>query len=108
MRLPADAIIAPEKLSGYLLRRREDHDKSGFLAAAGYTAAHAVQLNADLRVQLLPLLAEPAGSTPYGDKFVIRGILRGPNGRALRVLSVWMREKATGQTKFITLYPDPS
>ncbi len=108
MHLPADAIIAPEKLSGYLLRRREDHDKSGFLAVAGYTAAHAAQLDADLRTQLLPQPAESAGHTPYGDKFVVRGVLRGPNGRALRVLSVWMREKATGQTKFITLYPDPS
>lgn len=108
MRLPADAAIAPEKLSGYLLRRREDHDKAGFLALAGYTAAHISQLEADLRTQILPCSAEPAGATPYGDKFVIRGSLRGPNGRTLRVLSVWMREKATGQTKFITLYPDPS
>ena len=108
MKLPVDALIAPEKLTGYLLQRREDNDKSGFLAVAGYTTAHAAQLDTDLRAQILPLSAEPAGTTPYGDKFVIHGMLRGPNGRTLRVLSVWMREKATGQTKFITLYPDPS
>ena len=36
----------------------------------------------------------------------IRGALPGPNGRALRVVTIWMSEEATGRTKFITLYPD--
>jgi hypothetical protein len=63
-------------------------------------------LERDIRTQLLPLPATPAGESPYGEKFVIRGNLTGPNGRALRVLSVWMLEKATDLTKFITLYPD--
>lgn len=104
MRLPPDTVIAHEKLADYLLRRREDHDKSGFLALAGYTAADAARLEADLRDQLLPLDAVAAGENAYGWKFVIRGVLTGPNSRSLPVLSVWMREKATGATKFITLY----
>jgi hypothetical protein len=108
MRLPPDSIIARDKLSAYLLSRREDHDKSGFLALAGYDAPNADRLEADLRAQILPLDATAVGATPYGEKFVIRGPLCGPNGRVLRVLSVWMLEKATGLTKFITLYPDRS
>ena len=106
MQLPRDAIIAPEKLTDYLLRTRDDHDKWGFLAVAGYLSAHAVRLESDIREQLLPMPATPAGVNPYGEKFVIRGNLTGPNGRTLRVLSVWMLEKATGLTKFVTLYPD--
>jgi hypothetical protein len=106
MKLPADSTIAREKLTDYLLRPRDDHDKSGFLAVAGYTALHADRLESDLRAQLLPLDVSPAGQTAYGEKFVVRGPLTGPNGRTLRVLSVWMREKATGLVKFITLYPD--
>ncbi len=106
MQLPRDAIIAPEKLTDYLLRGRDDHDKSGFLAVAGYIHMHAAHLEADIRAQLLPIPAIPAGQNPYGEKFIIRGNLNGPNGRTLRVLSVWMLEKATGLTKFITLYPD--
>jgi hypothetical protein len=106
MKLPSDTIIAPEKLSHYLLRPRDDHDKSGFLAMGGYGPTEADQLERDLRTQLLPLEAAHAGTTEYGEKLIIRGTLTGPNGRALKVLSVWMLEKPSGLTKFITLYPD--
>ena len=37
MKLPADAVIAREKLTRYLLRKLPENDKSGFLAMAGYT-----------------------------------------------------------------------
>ena len=108
MKLPADTVIAREKLTDYLLSPRDDHDKSGFLRLAGYSCANAAQLEADLRTQLLSRAATVAGESPYGTKYIIRGSLTGPNGRTLRVLSVWMRENATGLTKFITLYPDPA
>jgi hypothetical protein len=60
----------------------------------------------DLREQLLSLNAELFDETEYGTKYRIRGTLTGPNGRALRVLSIWMKENATGDTKFVTLLPD--
>jgi hypothetical protein len=85
---------------------REDHDKSGFLARLGYGTEEADRLKSDLRTQLLPREAEPAGATAYGEKVLIRGALTGPNGRTLPVLSVWMLEKPSGMAKFITLYPD--
>jgi hypothetical protein len=44
--------------------------------------------------------------TEYGPKYRIRGTLTGPNGRVLRVLTIWMKEDATGETKFVTLLPD--
>ena len=59
-----------------------------------------------MREQLLPLEAELIEETEYGPKYLIRGTLRGPNGRAVRVVSIWMTEDATGETKFVTLYPD--
>jgi hypothetical protein len=61
-----------------------------------------------LRTQLLPLDAELFDETEYGPKYGIRGTLIGPNGRALRVLSIWMKEEATGTVKFVTLRPDKS
>lgn len=108
MKLPADTIIAPAKLTDYLLKPRPDHDKAGFLALAGYSLENAVRLEADIRGQLLTRDALPTNSTPYGDKVIIDGALTGPNGHTLRVRSVWMLEKATGLTKFITLYPAPT
>ena len=104
MRLPRDTRIASGKITDYLLRLRKDHDKSGFLALAGYAPSDAVRLESDIRAQLLPLEAIAAGEDRYGLRYIIRGTLMGPNGRSLPVLSVWMKEKATGVTKFITLY----
>jgi hypothetical protein len=105
MKLPANAVIARAKVANYLLQRRPENDKSQFLAQAGYTPDQVDRLLEDIRSQLLPLEAEVEETTEYGDKYRIRGMLSGPNGRALRVVSVWMTEGVTGTTKFITLYP---
>lgn len=106
MRLSADALIASAKITDYLLRLLEEDDKSQFLALAGYSADDPDRLIRDVREQLLPLDAETIGPTEYGTKYRIRGALRGPNGRELRVVSIWMSVEATGITKFVTLYPD--
>ncbi len=90
----------------YLLRPRLENDKAGFPALAGYTAAQADQLMIDIREQILPLEAECFEQTEYGPKYRVRGTLRGPNGRVLRVVTIRMKEHATNQTKFITLSPD--
>ncbi|MEQ1859251.1 MAG: DUF6883 domain-containing protein [Chthoniobacteraceae bacterium] len=106
MKLPQDATVAPAKISQYLLRYRDQDDKSQLLAQAGYTAEDATRLLNDIRNQLLPLDAELIGPSDYGNKYRICGVLRGPNGRELRVASIWITLEATGVTKFLTLYPD--
>jgi len=106
MKLPANTVIALRKFTEYLLRPRLEDDKSRFLAMAGYSLENADRLISDIREQILPLDAELFDETEYGSKYLIRGVLAGPNGRVLRVLTVWMKENATNQTKFVTLYPD--
>ncbi len=105
MKLPANAIIASEKLTGYHLRTLPENDKSVFLAQAGYTLDNAGRLEIDLRNQILTQEAAFMETTEYGDKYSIRGGLTGPNGRTLKVITIWLTEDATGLTKFITLYP---
>lgn len=105
MKLPTDSEIARIKVTHYLLKLRDEDDKSKFLSQAGYTPAQADKLLEDLRT-LLNSDAVFIQTTEYGDKYRIRGILTGPNGTQLRIVSVWMTEAATGRTKFVTLYPD--
>jgi len=105
MRLPPDSIIASTKLRDYLLAQRQRNDKSKWLHQAGYTADNWRRLEADLRQQVLPLEAELDEDNRYGLVYRIEAELVGPNGRRLRVLSIWMTEHETGQTKLITLYP---
>lgn len=107
MKLPLDAVIAPTKLTKYLLIWRDADDKSKFLAQAGYGQENWQQLAADLRNQILPREAMPSDEpNRFGDVYEIRGILRGANGVNLAVVTIWMIEYETQQTKFITLYPD--
>lgn len=105
MKLAPDALIAKVKVAGYLLKWRPENDKSHFLGSAGYTGAHADQLVDDIRRQLLPVEAMFEETTDYGTKYRISGALIGPNGRQLRVETIWMVEAASGLTKFITFYP---
>jgi hypothetical protein len=106
VKLPATILIDPRKVTEYLLRRRLEDDKSEFLALAGYTLENSDRLLTDLREQILPLEAECFEQTEYGPKYRIRGTLTGPNGRGLRVVTIWMKEDATNQTKFVTLFPE--
>ena len=106
MKLPDDAVIAPEKLASYLLVRQARGDKSAFLARAGYTTANFAQLLRDLRQQVLSQEAVSLPRTNFGQFYEIRARLTGPNGTELRIRSIWMKEHLSGVTKFITLVPD--
>ena len=105
MKLPTNTLISPEKLTQYLLSQRRRNDKSRWLSQAGYTIKNWQLLERDLRRQILSLDAMPTESTKYGQMYEIKGSLTGPNGKTLPVCTIWMTEAATGDTKFITMYP---
>lgn len=105
MRLSPDSLIAASKLTEYLLSHKIKSDKSKWLQRAGYTLDKWRQLESDLRQQVLPLEAALDESNRYGDLYRIEADLTGPNGRSLSVVTIWMIEHATGETKFITMYP---
>jgi len=106
MKLPEETVIAQEKLTKYLLVVRKRNDKSNWFANAGYTLENWKVLKNDLREQILSIDATPTENTKYGQTHEIRGKLVGPNGKSLSVRTVWMTERATGETKLITMYPD--
>ncbi len=103
--LPPDSIISTSKLMEYLLTFRARNDKSLWLAKAGYTFSNWEQLARDLRQQVLTQNAELDETNQYGMVYRITAQLVGPNGQYLQVVTIWMTEHETGQTKFITLYP---
>jgi len=106
MNLPADTVIPIEKATRYLLIPQARGDKSAFLQSAGYTLENADQLLRDLRMQLLPLEATPVQANKFGQYYEIRGKLAGPNGGRLAVRTIWITERLSGVTRFVTLLPD--
>lgn len=107
MKLPSDSFIDPRKITHYLLVRRDVDDKSGFLRLAGYDQSNASRLLEDIRA-LLDHEADLVEISEYSEKFLIEGALSGPNGRRLRVRSIWAKVLATGEIRFVTLYPSRS
>ncbi|MDQ1330205.1 MAG: hypothetical protein QG578_468 [Thermodesulfobacteriota bacterium] len=106
MKLPENTLIAQEKLTKYLLVLRKRNNKSNWLAEAGYILDNWKLLESDLREQILTIDAVPTEKTDYGQMYEIRGKMVGPNGNILSVCTIWMTEKATDKTKFITMYPN--
>lgn len=106
MKLPEKTHIDHEKLIKYLLVLRKRNDKSQWLAEAGYTLKNWKVLESDIREQVLSIDAAPTEKTEYGQIYEIRGKMVGPNGKSLAVCTIWMTERATEETKFITMYPD--
>lgn len=105
MKLPANAVIARQKITDYLLVRQNRSDKSAFLENGGFTA-----LNPDALVSELAALCEQGDAqqvdeNKFGRYYEITAILRGPLGTRLRVKTIWMTEHLSGTTKFVTLIP---
>lgn len=108
MKLSQNAIIAREKLTNYLLVHKKRNDKSAWLTKARYTLDNWEILEIDLRNQILPQNAVETEKTAFGQMFEISGSLIGPNGKALSVITIWMIDRITANTRFITMYPDKS
>jgi hypothetical protein len=106
VKLLENVTISPDKLLRYLLLPLEENDKSTFLAAAGYTLAHWEVLERDLHHLAQRHEISDIETSSYGIKYEVRGTLQGPNSSTLYVVTIWITLEATGETRFVTLFPD--
>ncbi len=106
MKIPSDAIIADEKITGYLLVPREQDDKSKFLAQAGFTQENPKLLQAAIRQLADSTLATKDRDNEYGVFYRVTGELIGLNQRNLPVITVWLQRTADRKFQFITLKPN--
>ena len=109
VRLPnADrAVVEDAKVRDYLLSSTHPvgRFKSVFFVALGFTADRWEVL----RDALLDLAQvgepTPGQASPFGLKFEIRAILRGPSGRQADVVTVWMVPSGQDFPHFVTAFP---
>jgi hypothetical protein len=109
VRLPnADlAIVEDAKVRDYLLSGSHPvgRFKSVFFVALGFSGDQ-WQLLRDALLQLaLTSDASSGQPSPFGLKFEIRAILRGPSGRQADVVTVWMVSNGLNFPHFVTAYP---
>ena len=106
VKLPEDVVIPEDKLVRYLLLPREENDKSQFLGIAGYTLGTWEVLARDLHDLAKTHEISDKAISPYGIKWEVQGSLTGPNGQILYVVTVWITLETSGETRFVTLFPD--
>jgi len=110
MKLPAGerAVIAPAKIRDYLLSTSHPvgRFKAPFFASLGYTKTTWRRLDEDLRSLAASGDAEFGKDSPYGQKYEIRGILKGPSGRSVGVLTVWIIRFGGDVPQFVTAFPE--
>ncbi|MEA2736162.1 MAG: hypothetical protein QOE14_2613 [Humisphaera sp.] len=104
MYIPADAIIAEDKLTMYLLVLRPWDDKSGFLRQAGFEQHNWRDLETAIRTLTNSVEATEDGRNPYGEFYRIEGPLSGLSA-TLQVVLIWMRRKVDQRFHFVTLKP---
>lgn len=108
MLLSASAAIVPtDKLRDYLLSSTHPigRYKSAFFRSLGYAQDSWQLLERDLRA-VLSNEAQPLRVTEYGQKLGVRGVLTGPNGRAGRIVTVWIILNGEVAPRFVTAYPE--
>jgi len=103
----AAAVIPEDKLRDYLLSSAHPigRYKSAFFRSLGYTQEQWQILERDLRA-VLSNEAQRSDATEYGQKFTVRGVLSGPNGRSAGIISVWIILAGETAARFVTAYPE--
>ena len=101
------AIIAAEKLTGYLLNvsHKRGGAKARLLLSVGYRLDDPQLLESDLRTQHLSLDLTRTSQNWYGVVYEIEGPIKTPSGRIVRFCSIWQVDTGTDVPRFITMYP---
>ncbi len=109
MKLPrADqAIIDERKVRDYLLSPTHPigHFKAVFFARVGFGSESVAEFITAVRHHAASGEAKMVEASEYGQKYLISGILTGPNGTSLDVLSVWILPTQGGVPRLVTVYP---
>ena len=102
-----NAVISEQKLRDYLLSPTHPIGKykAKFLEQAGYERKKWKILEKDLREQHLTKEAKKVDKNDFGQKFVIKAPLTGPNGATIAVTTVWIVLNNENFPRFITLIP---
>ena len=94
---PAAGSLAPKRPVG--------HTKARFFNRLGFTASRWEELQAQLLELVLHADAEMVETTPFGQKYEVRGIIRGPNGRIAGVLTTRIIRDGEHRPRLVTAIP---
>ena len=101
------AVIEDTKLRYYLLSpiHPVGRYKCRFFLDIGYETSHWEVLRQDLLSLVATEDAQEGIRTRYGQKYVVRGILKAPSGTLAHIVTVWIVLHGELIPRFVTAYP---
>lgn len=109
MKLPNidHAFIEDAKIRDYLLSGAHPvgRFKAAFFISLGYTQNEWTRLRDDFLALARKGEALPGGESGFGRKFEVSGMLTGPSGRSVEVLTIWIVGADGVAPRFVTAYP---
>lgn len=102
-----EAIVDEIKVRAYLLSNTHviGQAKARFFAQLGFSATHWHALQTQLLVLVRSTDAERGERSRFGQKYHVRGIIRGPNGRTAAIHSVWIIRSDEPTPRLVTAIP---
>lgn len=105
-RLPQheEAIILRAKLHDDLLSSShpDGRSKALFFARLGYSPKRWRELERELKRLIARTRARAHPLGPYGQKYIVRGTIRGPWGRSARIVTIWIVTSSGKPPRFVT------
>jgi hypothetical protein len=109
MKLPnyEQVVITREKIIDYLLSdtHHDGRHKATFFKRFGFTVAEWESVASVQREHAAEHDVTQVEPSPYGQRYVIEGIVRSPNGRNPFIRTIWFIETAEEMPRFVTAYP---
>jgi len=109
MNLPnvENAIVPPDKLTGYLLSRSHlvGRWKANFFRSMGFNETNVNELK-DALIEIAKTgEVKSVTTSPFGVKYVVEGKIVAPHGKASAILTVWVIESGEAGPRLVTAYP---
>ncbi|OGP75365.1 MAG: hypothetical protein A2V86_00975 [Deltaproteobacteria bacterium RBG_16_49_23] len=109
MKLPhrEKAYIPSPKLHDYLLSKIHSIGKwkAGFFRSLGFDATNVDELEQHLIAIAHSEDVREAMPSAHGTKYVVDGIIQAPDGRLVRMRTVWIIDVGEDRPRFVTAYP---
>ncbi len=109
MKLPNSHLlrVEHEKIVGYLLNLRHLHgaSKARFFLEFGFRMEDPQGLAAALREHGQRHEVVLTKDTPFGPRYEVDGRIEAPNGKTLRIKTVWQADEGELAPRLITAYP---
>jgi len=102
------ADIPAAKIRDYLLNPEHPvgRAKAKFFAGLGFTRGRWPELHAALLAHAALGEAQALAPDRFGQKYLIRGKIQGPQGPAVPIVAVWIQPAPGIGPRFVTAYPE--